>query len=159
MIELNEEEFRKFLRKKGKKLDVVDRNVKAVNAFVAFLKEVRKTSLDAVTKEDIEAYVEILESEKKSAKGSLYVLMNYFRYIGNTELLKAAGQLRESRTKKSRRVFPLREFLKGCNAPFANTQTICQVLSNANNHILFKRKPILYLFSSVFKAIPNSSIK
>ena len=49
--------------------------------------------------------------KKQSAKGYLYVLMNYFRFRENEELLRFSGKLREERTKKSRRIFPIKEFL------------------------------------------------
>lgn len=108
---MDEEEFSKFLKRKGKKLDVVDRNVKAVKVFADYLTSERNKKLAEVTKVDIEAYVKRIEDEKKSSKGSLYVLMNYFRFIDNIELLKFANTLREMRTKKTRRVFPIKEFL------------------------------------------------
>ncbi|MHA1592916.1 MAG: DUF4332 domain-containing protein [Candidatus Heimdallarchaeaceae archaeon] len=109
---LHEEEFRKFLKRKGKKPDVVDRNVQAVKKFHSYLKEERKKKLDETTSEDIIEYVKAIEKDKKqSAKGSLYVLMNYFRFIDDEKLLSVTIDLREERTKKSRRIFPIREFL------------------------------------------------
>jgi hypothetical protein len=108
---LEEEEFKKYLRKKGKKIDVVERNCQAMKKFTAFLHEDRNKDLTSVSKEDIEVYVEQIEKKKQSAKGSLYVLMNFFRFIGNKELLNFASSLREERTKKSRRIFPIKEFL------------------------------------------------
>ena len=110
---MNEEDFRDFLKKKGKKASVIDRNVNAVNNFRNFLKTVRNNDLDTVSTADIYAYVDMIENEKKSsAKGSLYVLMNYFKFAQHTDLLKYVAQLREERTQQSRRVFPLREFYK-----------------------------------------------
>lgn len=108
---MDEELFRKFLRRKGKKSNVVDRNVLVVKIFDAFLKDTRKSNLSSLAKNDINAYVEKIEQEKKSAKGVLYVLMNYFKFTGDENLLKHAIKLREERTKKTRRIFPLKEFL------------------------------------------------
>ena len=108
---MDEEEFRKYLKTKGKKSNVVDRNVLTVKAFGDFLVNVRNNHLDTVSTADIYAYVEMIEKEKKSsAKGHLYVLMNYFGYLGNNDLLTFTAQLREKRTKETRRVFPLKEF-------------------------------------------------
>jgi hypothetical protein len=64
-----------------------------------------------VITEDIDAFVQNIESKKQSAKGSLYVLMNYFHFLGDSDLLQHAGTLREARTKKTRRIFPLKDFL------------------------------------------------
>ncbi len=109
---MKEEEFRKHLKKKAKKPDVVDRNVLVVKKFITYLKEERGKILDEVNSEDIAAYVEMIEKVKKqSAKGHLYVLMNYFRFRENEKLLRFTGKLREERTKKSRRIFPIKEFL------------------------------------------------
>jgi len=108
---MNEEDFRKHLKKKGKKEDVIDRNVTGVNNFADFLKDTHSRKLVDVKTTDIDSYVETIEKNKKSsAKGSLYVLMNYFRFIENEELLAYTAKLREERTKKSRRIFPLKEF-------------------------------------------------
>ncbi|NHJ04571.1 MAG: DUF4332 domain-containing protein [Candidatus Heimdallarchaeota archaeon] len=106
-----EDEFKKHLRRKGKKQDVVERNVQTVKLFAEYLRQERNKELTEVTKVDIESYVEKIEEEKKSAKGQLYVLMNYFRFSDNVEMLKLVKTLREERTKKSRRVFPIKEFL------------------------------------------------
>ena len=109
---LQEEDFRKFLKRKGKKPDVVDRNVLAVKKFRSYLLEERKKKLDDATSDDIIAFVETIEKDKKqSAKGSLYVLTNYFKFIDDEKLLHVTINLREERTKKSRRIFPIREFL------------------------------------------------
>ncbi|MHA1223820.1 MAG: DUF4332 domain-containing protein [Candidatus Heimdallarchaeaceae archaeon] len=107
-----EEEFRKYLRRKGKKPHVVDAMIKAASDFSTFLQEERKKQLDEVDKEDIAHYVEKYEQDtKKSAKIPLYKLMNFFSFLENDELAIFSGKLREERTKKTRRVFPLREFL------------------------------------------------
>ncbi|NHJ46858.1 MAG: DUF4332 domain-containing protein [Asgard group archaeon] len=107
-----EEEYKKFLKRKGKKIDVVERNCKAVKKFKSFLHQTRSRELASVTKEDVEAYVKHIESEKQSAKVTLYSLMNYFAFIGNIELLDLTRTLREERTKKTRRIFPIKDFLK-----------------------------------------------
>ena len=109
---MQEEEFRKSLKRKGKKSDVIDRNVLVVKKFVSYLKEERGKQLADVNENDISAYVEVIEKIKKqSAKGALYVLMNYFRFKENEELLRYTAKLREERTKKTRRIFPIKEFL------------------------------------------------
>ena len=108
---MNEEEFRKYLKRRGKKPGVVDRNVHVLKDFISYLLEKREKHLDGVTLYDIDAFVMDIESRKQSAKGYLYVLMNYFHFLGNKELLGHANTLRDERTKKTRRIFPIKEFL------------------------------------------------
>ncbi|MCG3256910.1 MAG: DUF4332 domain-containing protein [Candidatus Heimdallarchaeota archaeon] len=131
---MKEEEFGKFLKRKGKKADVIDRNVTSVNRFIEFLKKERGKKLDSTTKDDIDAYVnEIEKNQKKSAKGALYVLMNYYKFTEDSEMLSYVAKLREERTKKSRRVFPIKEFYNvntGYVQKFASTgiKTVEQML-------------------------------
>ncbi|MHA1737226.1 MAG: DUF4332 domain-containing protein [Candidatus Heimdallarchaeota archaeon] len=109
---MEEELFRKFLRKKGKKADVAERNILAVKKFNEFLLNERNHDLSSITIEDIDVFVEKIEQGKKSAKGSLYVLMNYFKFTGEKELLSHTAKLREERTKKTRKIFPIKDFLE-----------------------------------------------
>ncbi|MGC9367146.1 MAG: DUF4332 domain-containing protein [bacterium] len=60
---------------------------------------------------DIKAYVDEIEKEKKSAKGTLYVLMNYFKFKEDNDLLKYTSRLRRSRTEKTKRIFPICKFM------------------------------------------------
>ena len=108
---MNEEEFRKHLKQKGKKPAVVDRNVRVLKGFVSYLLEKREKNLDAVTTDDVDAFVMEIERKKQSAKGYLYVLMNYFDFLGNEDLSNHTKTLREERTRRARRVFPIKEFL------------------------------------------------
>ena len=108
---MNEAEFRKHLKRRGKKPGVVDRNVQILEEFISYLLEKREKDLDGVTIEDLDAFVIALEGRKQSAKGYLYVLMNYFHFLGNKDLLDHTNALRDERTRKSRRIFPLKEFL------------------------------------------------
>jgi len=108
---IDEEELRKYLKRKGKKTAVVDRNIDVLKDFTSYLLEKREKSPDNVTTDDIDAFVLEIEGKKKSAKGYLYVLMNYFRFLGERDLLNHAKTLREERTKRTRRIFPIKEFL------------------------------------------------
>jgi hypothetical protein len=108
---MKEEEFRKYLKRRGKKSTVVDRNLRVLKEFVAYLAEKRSKDLNDVSIADVDALVKDLESQKQSAKGYLYILMNYFHFLGEKELLDHTKRLRGKRTAKTRRVFPLKEFL------------------------------------------------
>ena len=111
-MKMDEEGFRKYLKRRGKKPKVVDRNVESVRIFASYLQKERNKDLDDVTKEDLDLYVFMKEQKKQSAKGALYTLMNYFHYLEDKELLAHANALRDDRTKKTRRIFPIKEFLK-----------------------------------------------
>jgi len=108
---MNEAEFRKYLKRRGKKPSVADRNVSILKDFVSYLLEKREKDLDLVTTGDIDAFVIEIERKKKSAKGYLYALMNYFHFAGNKDLLHHTKTLRLERTRRTRRVFPIKEFL------------------------------------------------
>ena len=103
--------FAKYLKRKGKKQNVIERNIATIEDFEVFLAQKRHHRLETADTSDIDAYVQTIESLKKSAKGSLYVLMNYFKFSEQTNLLDHSAQLRAQRTQKSRRIFPLKEFL------------------------------------------------
>jgi hypothetical protein len=100
------------LKRRGKKPGVVDRNVESVKYFTSFLQKERNKDLADATKEDLDSYVFTIDEKKKSAKGALYTLMNYFHFLEDKELLTHARALRAERTKKTRRIFPIKEFLK-----------------------------------------------
>ena len=111
-MKMDEEGFRKYLKRKGKKPDVVNRNVESVKYFASFLQNERDKKLVDTVKEDIDSYVSLIEEEKKSAKGSLYTLMNYFHFLEDKVMLEHAKALRNERMKKTRRIFPIKEFLR-----------------------------------------------
>ena len=108
---MSEAEFRKYLKRRGKKPAVIDRNVGVLQDFISYLLEKREKALDCVTADDVNAFVMEIESSKQSAKGYLYVLMNYFHFRGNNDLLNHTSALRGERTKKTRRIFLVKEFL------------------------------------------------
>jgi hypothetical protein len=108
---INEEGFRKYLKRKGKRPTVINRNVRVLKDFISYLRKERGRNLDEVGTNDIDSFVMEIENRKRSAKGNLYVLMNYFQSISNEELLHHTKTLRERRTKRTRRVFPIKEFL------------------------------------------------
>jgi len=108
---MNELEFAGYLKKKGKKPNVIERNIKVLKHFSDYLLNDRKKELKHVNKKDILEYIAELESRNVSAKGYLYVLMNYFKSVSNAELLKFTAELREERTSKTRHVFQIKNFL------------------------------------------------
>lgn len=111
-MNMDEEGFRKYLKRGGKKPHVVDRNIESVKIFTSFLRKEMNKDLADVTKEDLDSYVCKIEQKKQSAKGALYTLMNFFHFLEDKELLAHASALRNERTKKTRKIFPIKEFLK-----------------------------------------------
>lgn len=111
-MNMDEEGFRKYLKRGGKKPHVVDRNIESVKIFTSFLRKEMNKDLADVTKEDLDSYVYMIEQKKQSAKGALYTLMNYFHFLKDNDMLAHANALRNDRTKKTRRIFPIKEFLK-----------------------------------------------
>lgn len=105
------EAFKKFLKRKRKKQNVIGNYIKTVMKFNDYLNKERNKELEEANTEDIRTYVKKIEGEKKSAKSSLYVLMNFFIFTENNELLQYTRLLREERTKKTRRIFPIKDFL------------------------------------------------
>jgi len=108
---MDEKGFGKYLKRRGKKPSVVDRNVSVLKDFSCYLLEKKEKNLDAVTTDDVDAFVMEIEGKKQSAKRYLYVLMNYFHFLGNKDLLDHTSMLRNKRTRKTRRIFPIKEFL------------------------------------------------
>ncbi len=108
---MDEKAFAVFLKKKGKKADVVERNIRTVNNVADFMKREFHKQFGDISSDDIKQYVSALEAQKKSPKGPLYALMNYFKFTGDKELLKCAASLRQTRTEKSRSVFLLKNFM------------------------------------------------
>ena len=104
-------EFSLALKRKGKKMKVIARNIDSLNLFTGFLEKEKNKPLTQVTKSDILDYIKKIETEKKSAKGILYVLMNYFKFLNNENLFQFTRELREVRTSQTRRIFPLNGFL------------------------------------------------
>jgi hypothetical protein len=105
---MDEDNFRTFLKRAGKKEHVVDGLVSQVRAFENYLGEMGWGGLEAVSGQEIEEYAETLSQSEIKAR--MRGLALYYRFAGNEPLARLAGSLRERETAKSRRVFKLREF-------------------------------------------------
>ncbi len=109
---LKEEAFRKFLKQGGRKPHTVDNIVKIVRSYEAYLQKFADgKGIEDASPEDVQAYVEWFESEEEtSAKGQLWGIRYYYRFIGNRLLARRVAELREERTAKTRKSFLLRDF-------------------------------------------------
>jgi len=108
---MQEEDFRQYLKRKGKKQNVIERNIFTIRRIGSYLEKEFKINIQTISSKKIDSIVKTLEENGESAKGPLYVLMNYFRFTGDHALLTHAAELRAERTNKTRKAFKLKEFL------------------------------------------------
>lgn len=106
-----ESEFRRFLRRRGKKAHVVAGLAQQVRQFEAYLKAERHKELETAVPQDLEAYVAAVDT-RQSGSGAKLVrgLALYYLFAGNTEMSTLAAEIGEQKRAKRRRVFPLKEF-------------------------------------------------
>lgn len=105
---MKEQEFRKFLKRAGKKEHVIDELVNQVRLFEKFLAGEAGVGADEARKKDIQDYVRTIEPER--VKVHIRGLVLYFKFVGNLELAHFAHAFREAGTAKTRQVFKLRNF-------------------------------------------------
>ncbi|MBU7010332.1 MAG: DUF4332 domain-containing protein [Theionarchaea archaeon] len=109
---MDEEGFAMFLKKGGRSPSVQKRVINFVRMFEQYLKDNRNTLLDDASPEDLEAFVEEVEKDKKSAKTHLWAIRYYYQYTANEGLAALTGALREQRI--TRKPFLLKDF-RGVN--------------------------------------------
>lgn len=105
---MDEEEFAVFLKRGGRSPSVQKRVINLVRMFEQFLKDNRNALLDDASPEDLEAFVEEVETDKKSAKTHLWAIRYYYQYTGNEDMSALTGALREQRI--TRNPFLLKDF-------------------------------------------------
>lgn len=103
-------EFRQFLKRKGKKDHVVDGLIRYCETFELFLQNNRDSTFENTSEEDISAFMEFAVADNLKIKQYLRSIALYFKFIGETELCKFAGQQREKKILKNRTIFKLRDF-------------------------------------------------
>ncbi len=110
---MDREALKKFLRKKGKKPPVVEKFLSMLDDYESFLKDHQnKTVIEESSVENLEAYVEWYEkTTKNKANTVLWGLFSIFEFISRDDLYKRASSLREERTKKTRAVFKLKDYV------------------------------------------------
>ncbi|MFX1538638.1 MAG: DUF4332 domain-containing protein, partial [Promethearchaeota archaeon] len=110
---MDKEEYTKFLKRMGKKPHVIEQFLEMLEDYEAFLMEHREVkTIEASTTEDLEAYVEWYErTTSKKANRILWGLLDLFEFLSREDLLKLGRDLREARTKKTRAVFKLKDYV------------------------------------------------
>jgi hypothetical protein len=110
MIEgpMDEEGFRRFLKKAGKKDHVVDKLVGHVRAFELYLSCSTASEVETAKKQEIVGYVNTMT--KTTAKKEVRGLALYYKFIGINSLAGILSEIREREIAKARKVLKLREF-------------------------------------------------
>lgn len=99
---MDEEEFRKFLRRGGRSQSAIKRCISYVREFERYLREhLGGKELDDATPEDLKDFAEWIEKKPKmSTKTHLWALRYYYEYASNQMLYNAARDLRQRRIKR-----------------------------------------------------------
>jgi predicted flap endonuclease-1-like 5' DNA nuclease len=105
------EEFKKYLRRKGKKNHVVDDLVKRCEIFEGFLHKRQKSIIDDANKEDIEAFFDAIKDQKRDVNNHLRAIALYYRFASKPELSALASSLRERRISSARKSFELKNIM------------------------------------------------
>jgi len=113
------EEFRRYLRKKGKKNHVVDDLIRRCDVFGDFLHKRKRLYVDEANKEDILAFFDAIKDEKSGAGNYLRAIGLYFKFKSKSELSDLASNLRRQKISSTRKPFELRS-LRGINPEYAN---------------------------------------
>ncbi len=111
---LRVEEFRKYLKKAGKKDHVADDLVERCELFEQFLRKTRKHDMDSADRRDIMDYSEKMENGRADINNHLRAIALYYRFNSNPELSALASNLRSQRISLVKKAFKLENF-KGVN--------------------------------------------
>ncbi len=112
------EEFRKYLRKRGKKNHIINGLIKHCSLFEDFLHKRRKElSMDVADKEDILAFFDAVKNQKADVGNHLRAIALYYKFKSKSELSSLADKLREQRISSTKRSFELRNF-RGVNSEY-----------------------------------------
>jgi hypothetical protein len=100
---MDEEGFRRFLKRGGRSVSAAGRCVKHVGQFEAYLHGCQEgQSLDGAGYEDLVRFVAWIEREPQaSAKTHLWAIRYYYDYTGDAEMRNLAGALREERIERT----------------------------------------------------------
>jgi hypothetical protein len=108
---MNEQEFRRFLKSKGKKPHVVENLIKQVDQFREYLAQERGQGLDDADAQDLQDYVAALEAlQLGEARKRVRGLALYYQLTGNTPMASLAAAVREKAVAKTRKPFALKDF-------------------------------------------------
>jgi predicted DNA-binding protein YlxM (UPF0122 family) len=107
-------EFRRYLKRRGKKNHVVEDLARRCNVFEEFLHKKQKSSINDATKEDVQAFYDVIKAEKTGVSNYLRAISLYYKFKSRSELSRLASDLREQRISSTRKPFKLKKF-RGVN--------------------------------------------
>ena len=111
VIVVDMEEFKKHLRRRGKKEHVGQALVAYVQQFAAYLQEQRGAELRSASTSDLEAFSGWVEEQQKgSARKVVRGIALYYEMIGQEDIAALARRIREEAIAKTRKVFALKDF-------------------------------------------------
>lgn len=113
------DEFRSFLRKKGKKNHVADSLIKRCGIFEEFLHDKQIHSIDVASKEDIQTFFDSIRDQRADVNNCLRAISLYYGFKSKPELSAMASKLREQRLLSARKPFALRDF-RGVTPEYVN---------------------------------------
>jgi predicted MPP superfamily phosphohydrolase len=153
---LDEETFRKFLKRGGRSPRVANGVIALVLKYERYLREERSLEgLEQAKPEDLEAFVSHIERKKKdAAKKYLHGIHYYYEYTGNKKMRELASHLRQQRIKQA--PSPLRDFLKINPAYTAKLEA--HGIRNANQMLTTGKTPTKRQELSTKTGIPVEAI-
>jgi len=114
---LDEEAFRKFLKRGGRSESAIKRCFAFVNEVESYLQD-RGTRLDDAGRDDLEAFSDWAKDNSKTPpKLYFWALRYYYDFNSNEKMRRIAGELRQQRIK--RKPFELRKF-RGVNLGYVD---------------------------------------
>ena len=102
------EEFRKYLRRKGKKNHVVDDLVRRCRVFEEFLGGRQKSGMDDADKGDIQAFLDKIGDQKTGLNNYLRAISLYYGFVSRPDLSALANSLRKQRISAAKKSFELK---------------------------------------------------
>jgi len=105
---MDEQGYRRFLKKAGKKVHVVDGLISRVQTFETYLTGKGQAGVETASEQGLRDYVKTLT--QKEIKAQMRALALYYRFVGNDSLAKLTSNIREQEIAKTRKAFKLREF-------------------------------------------------
>ena len=137
-VTMDEEEFRKFLKRGGKSHNTLTKYVTCVKEFEHYLEQHKGNPLNEAHPEDLENFVSLIEKEpKSSAKTHLLGIAYYYKHVANEEMHHTAQILRDQRIKRT--PFALKDF-QGINPEYveklasSGIRNINQMLDAGKTH-------------------------
>ncbi len=108
---MNEDDFRKYLKKSGRKSTAIDQITEYTQEFEKFFTHRDPSSqIDEISILDLEDFIAEIESEpKSSAYKHLWALWYFFDFLGKEDIMKAAKEMRSEGIK--RLPFKLEKFM------------------------------------------------